>query len=169
MEFRYQSYIEAFGRHVRKLRLEKNLTQAHLAILADVEKNQIHRLENGHHGATLHTVIAVAVALGKSPRELHEFYHELPLNTNFDFPTSRRGENETTRLVKALVREGDFFDDYKGTGKVVEYYKKKNRNLNSSAVSGALRELVYDKVLERIPGDKKGTFKYRKVRKPPPK
>src|SRR3546814_11984616 len=65
VKFRFQSYIEAFGRRIRQLREEKNLTQLQLANMAEVERNQIYRLEKGIHGATLHTVIAVAVALGK--------------------------------------------------------------------------------------------------------
>src|SRR3546814_518656 len=166
VKFRFQSYIEAFGRRIRQLREEKNLTQLQLANMAEVERNQIYRLEKGLHGATLHTVIAVAVALGKDPRELHDFYHELPLNTDFDFPRPKHGASETTRLVRELVQEGDFFDKFRGAGEVVAHYRnaKHSRNLNSSAVSGTLRELMKDRVLERRPGHKRGTYVYRKVK-----
>lgn len=159
------AYIKAFGRNVKKIRLEKKLTQLQLANIADVERNQIYRLEKGHHGATLTTVIAVALALEKLPRELHEFYHELPLDIPAPPPETNRGESETTRLVRMLVYEKQFFDDeYRKTGDVLSYFKKRDKKLSSSAVSGVLRALWDSRVLERISGDKKGTFVYRKAK-----
>ncbi|TCS87280.1 helix-turn-helix protein [Anseongella ginsenosidimutans] len=160
------AYIKAFGQNVKKIRLEKKLTQLQLANIADVERNHIYRLEKGHHGATLTTVIAVALALGKLPRELHEFYHKLPLNKDPEIPSSKHGENETTRLVRMLVYEEGFFDDeYRKAGDVVTHFRNQDKNLNSSAVSGALRTLWLNKVLDRLPGEKKGTFKYQKKKK----
>lgn len=157
-------YIKAFGQHVKKLRLEKKLTQLQLANMADVEKNQIYRLEKGHHGATLTTIVAVALALEKSPRELHEFYHQLPIKTNLRPPETKHGEDETTRMVRILVYEEGFFDDdFMETGHVVAHYRKRDKVLRSSAVSGALRTLWEQKVLERRPGKKKGTFQYRRI------
>src|SRR3546814_20416556 len=113
VKFRFQSSIEAVGRRIRQLREEKKLTQLQLANMAEVERNQIYRLEKGLHGATLHTVIAVDVALGKDPRELHDFYHELPLNPDFDFPLPNPGASDTTSLVRELVQEGDCYVDRK--------------------------------------------------------
>ena len=158
-------YIKAFGQNVRKLRLEKKYSQLQLAIIAEVEKNQIYRVEKGLHAPNLHTIIAIAIALGKQPAELLDFLFELPLNQDPQVPSTEHGESETTHLVRMLVYEKGFFKKYRKAGDVVNYYEE-DRKLNSSAVSGALHTLWKKKVLERVPGKKKGTYEYRKVSSP---
>lgn len=81
---RNKEYEIAFGKKIKELRSDKKLTQEQLAVIANVEPNQIYRIENGKNGSTLSTVVAIAVALGKYPKQLFEFEFELELNQNFD-------------------------------------------------------------------------------------
>ena len=67
MNNRNKEFEIAFGKKVKELRIDKKLTQQELATLANVETNQIYRVENAKNGSTLSTVVAISVALGKSP------------------------------------------------------------------------------------------------------
>ena len=84
MNNRNKEFEIAFGKKVKELRIDKKLTQQELATLANVETNQIYRVENAKNGSTLSTVLAIAVALGKYPKELFELDVVLDLNENFD-------------------------------------------------------------------------------------
>jgi transcriptional regulator with XRE-family HTH domain len=81
---RNKEYEIAFGKRVKELRLEKKLTQEELANIAKIETNQVYRVENAKNGATIRTIVAISIALGKYPIELFNFEFELPLNENFD-------------------------------------------------------------------------------------
>lgn len=54
--------IKRFGNHVKKLRLENNLSQPQLAFMADLSETTIFRLEKGKT-PNLHTLISIAKAL----------------------------------------------------------------------------------------------------------
>ncbi|WP_179414597.1 helix-turn-helix domain-containing protein [Mucilaginibacter sp. E4BP6] len=84
MNNRNKEYELAFGKKVKELRLEKKLTQQELATIANVETNQIYRIENGKNGSTLSSIVSVALALGHYPKDLFEFDFNLVLNENFD-------------------------------------------------------------------------------------
>ena len=81
---RNKEYEIVFGKKVKEFRLERKLTQQQLATIANVETNQIYRVENGKNGSTLSTIVAIAIALGKNPKDLFEFDFPLELNQNFD-------------------------------------------------------------------------------------
>jgi transcriptional regulator with XRE-family HTH domain len=63
VKIRDQAFINAFGLHVKTLRLAKGLSQRDLAALADISHQQIERVENGKVNVTLSTMIALAEAL----------------------------------------------------------------------------------------------------------
>ncbi len=52
------------GNEIRKLRLAAQLTQADLASAANVSRQWISKLENGHPGAELFRLMSVVRALG---------------------------------------------------------------------------------------------------------
>lgn len=62
--------VQAFGKHLRKLRTERNLSQQHLADIANVPKITIQRIELAKFSATIDTLISIAKALGVSLGEL---------------------------------------------------------------------------------------------------
>jgi len=65
--------LKAFGAYVRKLRLERNLSQERLADLAGVSENTIVTLESGKLNTTVATSFDIAKALDISVAELFGF------------------------------------------------------------------------------------------------
>lgn len=74
---RNKEYLIALGKHIRQLRLEKNLSQAELSYSSDVAFNQIGRIERGEVNVTASSLFALAVAFQIHPSDL----------LNFDFPS----------------------------------------------------------------------------------
>ena len=60
----------AFGRALRRLRIEKGLTQEGLGFEADLRRTFISVLELGQQQPTLTTIIKLAKALDLSPHQL---------------------------------------------------------------------------------------------------
>lgn len=59
-----------FGKRLRKIRLEKKLSQRGLALEADMEHKHVQRIEAGEVNPTMTTIIALADAFGIDPGEL---------------------------------------------------------------------------------------------------
>ena len=66
-------YIEAFGKHVKSLRLAKKLSREVLATQAGIETMQIYRIEKGLTNTTISTLYAIAKALGVPPSRMLDF------------------------------------------------------------------------------------------------
>lgn len=61
-----------FGSHLRKLRLQKGLSQEKLAELADVHRNYVGGVERGERNIALLNIVAIARALQVKPGRLFE-------------------------------------------------------------------------------------------------
>ena len=61
---------QIFGKTLRRLRQERDLTQEKLAAAADLTLNFVNRLEHGYKTPGLLTILKVAQALGVTPSEL---------------------------------------------------------------------------------------------------
>ncbi len=59
--------------HLRKLREERDLSQQHLADIADIAKITVQRIENAKYTVTLDVMISIAKALKISLKELATF------------------------------------------------------------------------------------------------
>ena len=59
-----------FGKHVRKLRLERGLSQEKLAELADLHRNYVGGVERGERNIALLNIVALARALHVKPAKL---------------------------------------------------------------------------------------------------
>jgi transcriptional regulator with XRE-family HTH domain len=86
---------KAIGRHIAKLRKERQLSQAQLAELVDVAPETISRLERGVSIPSLKTFESISHAL------------DVPLKSIFDFEYSQKvkrnaSEKEITRIVNFL-------------------------------------------------------------------
>jgi transcriptional regulator with XRE-family HTH domain len=68
-----QKEIEAFGKHLRKLREDKGYSQQELADMADIAKITVQRIELAKYTATLDVMISLAKALEISLPELTDF------------------------------------------------------------------------------------------------
>lgn len=62
--------LEAFGKVLEELRLERNLSQAELAELGDFNRTYISDLERGLKQASLSTIIRLAKAFEMQPSDL---------------------------------------------------------------------------------------------------
>jgi len=67
---RRRAPAEAFGQVLRKLRIQKGLTQEALALEADTERSHISSLERAEKGPSLGTIFKLARALGMSAGDL---------------------------------------------------------------------------------------------------
>lgn len=65
--------LKAFGLHLRKLRLERNLTQEELADIAKISATTIVILEAGALNTTIAMTFEIAKALGIKERDLFDF------------------------------------------------------------------------------------------------
>ena len=70
---RNEDYIKEFGLHLRKLRLERNLSQEQLAAKSDLAFSQIGRFERGVRSPTLSTLLSLSRGLDIDPKELLAF------------------------------------------------------------------------------------------------
>ncbi|MCV4275819.1 helix-turn-helix domain-containing protein [Pseudomonas capsici] len=61
---------EAFGRVLRRARLQAKYTQEGLAFAADLQRNYISLMERGHHQPTISTLVSLSNALECSPLDL---------------------------------------------------------------------------------------------------
>lgn len=70
---RDKKIINAFGKHVRKLRLEKKLSQEELNFRAELSKNLVGMIERGEVNPTLTTIDALAKGLGITKKKLVDY------------------------------------------------------------------------------------------------
>lgn len=63
-------FLRAFGQNLKRLREEKQLTQANVAFEAGLSVSQVQRIEYGHHNFTILTLLALSQALEVSPDQL---------------------------------------------------------------------------------------------------
>ncbi|AYB34824.1 helix-turn-helix domain-containing protein [Chryseolinea soli] len=158
-----KEFQKAFGKHVRRLREEKQWSQDQLATESKMEVNQISRIENGRHAANMHTIKAIAIALGKYPDELLRFEFPLKLNTDFSLLHRKKNRPATTATIIELLHT-DYLEKPRSvleiTEKCADLYSVR---LNSSATSGVLKKLVIEKKLKKTLSPKrKGSFLYEK-------
>lgn len=70
---RNTKYIKAFGKHLRRLREHKGLTQEALAFKSELARSQVIRFEQGERSPTLSTILALANGLEVEPKKLLDF------------------------------------------------------------------------------------------------
>lgn len=68
-----QEYINAFGQHLKGLRMEKGLTQEQLAEKSNVDFTQIGRYERGVRSPSLTSIKKLSVGLEVHPKALLDF------------------------------------------------------------------------------------------------
>ena len=70
---RDKKYLKLFGKHLKKLRQGKGISQEELYFNAGLGKNQIGNIERGEVNPTLSTLNAISKSLNISLKELFEF------------------------------------------------------------------------------------------------
>ena len=65
-EYEYELKVELLSEQIKKLRLERNLTQEQLGEMIGVQRAQISKLENNTRNVTIGTIIKIFNALNAS-------------------------------------------------------------------------------------------------------
>ena len=73
MRVRDEKYIKKFGKNLRNLRKQKNITQEKLAFSIGIEISQISRIERGIVNTSISTAKAISTALNIEMKELFDF------------------------------------------------------------------------------------------------
>jgi transcriptional regulator with XRE-family HTH domain len=137
-------------------------TQADLSAVVDMDENQISRLENGTNAPNLHTIVALAVALGKHPSDLLKIDYKFELNDDFSTRHKKQKGPDTTLTVRRLL-DSHFFTIPRTVADVILYCKREYKIvLKSSATAGVLKKLKDQKLLKRSPSPVTGRFVYHK-------
>lgn len=156
-------FERAVGAKIKEFRLALGWSQEYLASVANVDKKQVQRLERGDYSPYVRTVTGIAKALGRQPWELFKVDFEIKVNTNLKpLPKKLPG---ATRFVNKLA-ETNYLNSPRSVKDVVqECAARYDVTLRSSAVSGALKDLVDRKLLKTTDAEAKGRFLYYKLRK----
>lgn len=72
-QLRNTEFLIAFGKNLKKLRLEKGITQEKLAFSIGVEISQISRIERGILNTSISTAEAIAKAMDIPVKDLFDF------------------------------------------------------------------------------------------------
>ncbi len=73
MNFRSEKILIQFGKHLKKLRQEKGITQEDLAYNSGISLSQIARIETGKINPTLCTLLEIAKNLKINKQDLFNF------------------------------------------------------------------------------------------------
>jgi transcriptional regulator with XRE-family HTH domain len=150
----------AVGQNVKEMREKLNWSQKHLADIANLEQNQVQRVENAKNTTSLAILTAIAKALGKQPYEILKVDRHVKVNTSFEVP--KRKSPKTTSIVLEISKS-NFLNSPKRVMEIVKYAKEKfGTNIPSSATSATLKRLVDEKVLKRLPDKISGRYCYQK-------
>ena len=68
-----EKILKRFGKHLEKIRLDRNFSLRKLADDADVDFSQIHRIEKGKTNPSLTMLLALAESLNISIADLLDF------------------------------------------------------------------------------------------------
>lgn len=68
-----ENILLQFGKHVKKLRQQKNLSQEQLALIADLDRTYISGIERGKRNVSLINLFKIAKSLNIPTREIISF------------------------------------------------------------------------------------------------
>ncbi len=71
-----EAFCKAFGKQLRKLRVQKGFGMRQFAVHADMEYSQLSKIERGVVNTTISTVLALSIALETEPAVLFDFKHK---------------------------------------------------------------------------------------------
>jgi transcriptional regulator with XRE-family HTH domain len=65
--------LKAFGKHLRKVRLDAGLSQEELNFRSELSKNMVGNIERGEVNPTLTTIESLASGMGVSKKKLMDY------------------------------------------------------------------------------------------------
>lgn len=69
-------YIKHFGKNIRSIRRDRDISQQQLAVESDLSLSQVSRIERGLVNTSLNHILCIALALGVHPKELWNFDYD---------------------------------------------------------------------------------------------
>lgn len=66
----HEPVLERLGTTIRAMRLERGISQEHLALIADIDRSYVGRLERGENNVAVLTLVKIAGAMEVSVAEL---------------------------------------------------------------------------------------------------
>lgn len=161
MKKRDIEFEKAVGRRIRDLRKKLDWSQQHLADVANLEQNQIQRVENAKNAPTLTIITAIASALGKQPFELLKTDHQIKVNKMPTAPVKKK-PTETTKYIKQVL-QSSYLKSSRSVADIVRFCEERyGVVIPSSATSAVLAKMVDNKEIRRIPDTIKGRYRYQK-------
>lgn len=148
------------GERIREFRRKLGWSQQVLGDYANLERNQIRRVEQAKNSPGLAVIASIARALGRQPFELLKTEYQFKVNKNFDNPMQRR--RVTTIYIRELLHTS-FLNQPRTVEEIIEYCEHKfDVTILSSPASGVLKKLVDEGALIRTPAKIKGRFCYQR-------
>ena len=70
---RHDRFLKKFGKNLKRIRLEKGLSQDDIAFESEISTNQVGRIERGEINTSLSTLYEIAKTLNIPIKELFDF------------------------------------------------------------------------------------------------
>ncbi|GAA3622681.1 helix-turn-helix domain-containing protein [Flavivirga jejuensis] len=71
-----QEVLTLFGKRIKELRLERNLSYRKMAKECDLGYSKISKIEKGEVEIRFYTILEISIALKVHPKELFDFEHK---------------------------------------------------------------------------------------------
>ncbi len=128
---------EKIGAEIRRVRLDRGITQAHLAKLTGIKRPNVARAENGRHLLTLETLVRLGKALGVTAASLVAAGERDPEVVYFD------GPGQVFPNIEAACEVAAIEEHENGTATVTlrasDANKHPTRNVSLVAIDGGKR------------------------------
>lgn len=145
-KYRDNEFIKKVGTRIREARERKRLSLEDMAFMTGFTITTLGGIERGEVNTDISHIAAIGQALGSAPMTLLDV--GIDLRPRFELPPNRENRPGTRMRIKELADTG-YFASPRTVTAVVDYVKKHSGvSLKSSPVSGALKNLVAEGLLE---------------------
>lgn len=155
-KYRDNKFIKKVGARIREIREGNKLSLEDLASMTGFTIATLGEIERGKVNTDISHIAAIGQALGMPPMKLLDV--DINLRPRFELPPNRENRVSTTLRVKELA-ETDYFNAPRTVTAVIEYVRENQGvSLESSPVSGVLKNLVEEGLLEYSKSGRKHVY-----------
>lgn len=145
-KYRDNGFIKQVGNRIREARESKKLSLEDIAFMTGFTIATLGEIERGEVNTDISHIAAIGQALGLHPMKILDV--DIKLRPRFELPPNRENRASTTLRIKELA-ETDYFTYPRTVTAVIDFVKTKSGiSLESSPVSGVLKNLVEEGLLE---------------------
>lgn len=156
-KYRDNQFIKNVGARIREARERKKLSLEDVAFMTGFTIATLGEIERGEVNTDISHIAAIGQALGLSPMKLLDV--EIILCPRFELPPNRENRTNTTSRIKELADTGYFISPRTVTAVIDHVKTESGVSLESSPVSGALKNLVEEGLLEYSKSGRKHVYK----------